>query len=194
MLSIVPVLFVDFAQQKFSLVLAVSAPPCFNEQMKNINLEIEKHARSGMTLQACSFERPEVTTQITKGVCRFLVGLGYAPLTEYKLANGRRADIAAIDRKGHIIMVEVKSCREDYAVDQKWTDYVGFCDAFYFAVSKQFPVDLLPADQGLILADEYGAFISRDAIDNKLAAARRKAVTLRMTRQALYRQYQAEHR
>lgn len=165
---------------------------CFTEQMKNLTLSAPT-LPDAETLLSCSKARPEVTEQVTQGVCRYLVGLGYAPLVEFKLASGRRADVVAIDRKGHIIMVEVKSCREDFVVDQKWTDYVGFCDAFYFAVDANFPLDLLPSDQGLILADTYGASIVREANEMSLAAARRKAVTIRMTRQALYRQYQAEY-
>ncbi len=131
--------------------------------------------------------RPDITEQLTRGVCRFLIGLGYAPMTEFVLTSRRRADIIAVDRKGHIIIVEVKSCREDFEADQKWSDYVGFCDAFYFAVDQKFPVEVLPEDRGLILADSYGAVFVRAATQLKLAAARRKTLTLRMTRQALFR-------
>jgi len=46
---------------------------------------------------------------------------------------------------------------------------------------------VLPEDRGLILADSYGAVFVRAATQLKLAAARRKTLTLRMTRQALFR-------
>ena len=169
-----------------------------DEQMQNAQISSNPNPDIDLASEPSTSEpsdeetaRPDVTDLVTRGVCRFLIGLGYAPLTEFKLANGRRADIVGVDRKGRIIMVEVKSCRADFEVDQKWTDYVGFCDAFYFAVDANFPVELLPVDQGLIIADSYGGAIMREANSAPLPAARRKAVTLRLTRQALTRHYQS---
>jgi hypothetical protein len=34
---------------------------------------------------------PELTRQVTRGVCRYLSDLGYSVLTEFTLRNGRRA-------------------------------------------------------------------------------------------------------
>ena len=45
-----------------------------------------------------------------------------------------------------------------------------------------FPLELLPEDTGLIIADGYGAEIIRDAPENKLNAARRKRLTLKFAR------------
>lgn len=128
--------------------------------------------------------RPETTLALTRGVARLFVDMGLSPLTEFRLANGRRADVAAIDRKGRITIAEVKSCRADFESDGKWPEYLEFCDAFYFAVDPAFPQDILPAPEGLIVADAFGAAIARDAVSRTLAAARRKAVTLRFARQA----------
>lgn len=131
-----------------------------------------------------SGERPETTLALTRGVARLFVDMGLSPLTEFRLANGRRADVAAIDRKGRITIAEVKSCRADFESDGKWPEYLEFCDAFYFAVDPVFPQDLLPASEGLIVADAFGALIAREASPRTMAAARRKAVTLRFARQA----------
>ena len=131
--------------------------------------------------------RPDQTAILTRGVVRLFSELGLAPLTEFKLANGRRADVAGLDRKGRLIIAEVKSCRADFECDQKWPDYLEFCDAFYFAVDQSFPLEILPASEGLILADGFGAMIQTDAEDRPMAAARRKAVTLRFARQAARR-------
>lgn len=133
--------------------------------------------------------RPDRTVALTRGVARLLVDLGLTPLCEFRLANGRRADVVGVDRRGRITIAEVKSCRADFDVDQKWPDYLEFCDQFFFAVDPAFPAEILPADEGLIIADEYGAAISRPAIDRPLVAARRKAVTLRFARQAAQRAY-----
>ena len=128
--------------------------------------------------------RPETTLALTRGVARLFIDMGLSPLREFTLANGRRADLAAIDRQGRVTIAEVKSCRADFDADDKWRDYLEFCDRFYFAVDPAFPRELLPASEGLIVADAYGAMIAREAEPRALAAARRKAVTLRFARQA----------
>lgn len=131
--------------------------------------------------------RPERTLDIVRGTCRLLLDLGASPILEWTLANGRRADIAAIDAAGDILIVEVKSCREDYEADAKWRDYLEFADRFFFAVDADFPRELLPAETGLILADRYGAAVVREAPREGLVAARRKAALLRFARHAAER-------
>lgn len=140
------------------------------------------HSHSGASLR-----RPDVTQALTRGVVRLFVDLGLSPLVEFRLANGRRADVAGLDRGGRLIIAEVKSCAADFDADAKWSDYLPFCDGFYFAVGPEFPRALLPAGEGLIVADAYGAAVIRSAQERPLAAARRKAVTLRFARQAALR-------
>ncbi len=119
---------------------------------------------------------------ILRGVIRMMADLGYATLTELTLANGRRADIAALGPAGEFAIIEVKSCLADYRADRKWRDYRAFCDRFFFAVDEAFPRDCLPGDAGLIVADRFGGAILRDAETHRLAPARRKALTLRFAR------------
>lgn len=133
------------------------------------------------------FSRPDQTAAITRGVMRLMVEMGLAPLAEFNLANGRRADVAGLDRKGRLTIVEVKSCRADFEGDAKWPDYLEFCDEFYFAVDREFPCALLPPAEGLIFADGFGAHIERAAPPRALAPARRKAVLLRFARQSAMR-------
>ncbi len=136
---------------------------------------------------AAPLARPDQTAILTRGVMRLFVELGLSPLAEFKLANGRRADVAGVDRSGKITIAEIKSCQADFDVDQKWPDYLDFCDRYFFAVDPNFPVGILPPDEGLILADAYGAVIKRPSVERTLAAARRKALTLRFARQAAMR-------
>ena len=107
-----------------------------------------------------------------------------ASITEMTLANGRQADVAAIDRGGFITIVEVKASVADYRGDRKWEDYKDFCDRFYFAVDPAFPQEILPPEAacGIIVADRYEALEVRPAPEHKLAGARRRAVTLRFAR------------
>ena len=125
--------------------------------------------------------------EIARGVLRLLNSYGFAVVTEMTLANGRRADVAAIGPAGDVTIVEIKSSVADFRSDQKWPEYRPFCDRFFFAVSHEFPHDLIPDEAGLIIADGFGGAIIREPETEKLAAARRKAVTLRFARLAATR-------
>jgi len=108
-------------------------------------------------------------------------------LIEVPLPNGRRADVLAIDGRGQFLLVEVKSCRADFRSDNKWPEYLDFCDFFYFAVAAEFPRELLPQYAGLLIADSYSAVIERDTGGRSLAPARRRALLLRFAHLAASR-------
>ena len=136
---------------------------------------------------ALALSRPGTTEAVTRGAARLLAALGWAPLPEAPLPNGRRADLMALSPKGEIVIVEVKSTLEDYRCDRKWGEYAPFCDAFYFAVSPEFPREILPEGPGLIVADGFGGAIIVEAQAAPMAGARRKALTLAFARLAALR-------
>ncbi|MGB0750209.1 MAG: MmcB family DNA repair protein, partial [Magnetospiraceae bacterium] len=76
--------------------------------------------------------------------------------------------------------------------DHKWPAYTDWCDRFYFCVDPDFPQDLLPADQGLIISDGFDADIIRPAREHPLHASRRKALILRFARKAAQRLHWVE--
>lgn len=131
--------------------------------------------------------RPEVTATLTRGVARLFRDLGLSAMAEFRLPNGRRADMAGLCPKGRLVIAEIKSCEADFTADEKWEDYLPFCDEFYFAVGADFPQALLPATEGLIIADGFGGAVIRGPEVRAMAAARRKAITLRFARQAAAR-------
>jgi hypothetical protein len=124
---------------------------------------------------------------ICRGAMRLLRTHGMASVTEVSLANGRRADIAAVSAGGEIWIAEIKSSVDDFRTDQKWPEYRDYCDRLFFAVAPGFPLEILPPDTGLITADRYGGEIIRAAPEHKLAGARRKAMTLWVMRTAALR-------
>ena len=128
------------------------------------------------------FSRPETTLSVTRGAARLMVDMGYAPLLEVGLPNGRRADVMALGPRGDIVICEVKSGIEDYRVDRKWGEYGPYCDAFYFAVAPEFPAGVLPGEPGMIVADGFGGAVVREAPPAPLGPARRKALTLAFAR------------
>jgi len=109
------------------------------------------------------------------------------------LRCGRRADLMGIDAKGHVIIVEVKVSRADLLGDGKWTDYLDYCDRFYWGLSPLLDRACLetaafqPECCGVIVADGYDAEILRPAPTRKLAPARRKVETERLARASLRR-------
>jgi hypothetical protein len=131
--------------------------------------------------------RPDITAAVTRGAARLLVDLGYTPLTEVTLPNGRRADLMALSARGEFIIIEVKSGIEDFRVDRKWHEYAPYCDRFAFAVAPEFPQHVLPEDPGLIVADGFGGAVLREPPAAALAGARRKALTIAFGRMAAMR-------
>lgn len=138
-------------------------------------------------MDAPSLSRPDVTLALARGVTRLLLDHGLTPVLEAPLANGRRADVMALTAQGEIWIVETKSCLADYVYDEKWPDYLEYCDRFFFGVTEEFPRDLIPKETGLIVADGFGGAILRDSPVRTLNAARRKAVTLMFARLAATR-------
>ncbi len=121
------------------------------------------------------------------GTRLLLAAHGWSSLTEIALPSGLRADIVAWDRKGVIHIVEVKSGVEDFRTDQKWSGYRDHCDHFHFAVAPHFPLELLPDDTGLIVADMHGGEFLRQAPGHALAAARRKKLLIQLAHKAAER-------
>lgn len=129
----------------------------------------------------------ETAEAVVRGVSRLMRNLGESCLSEFSLKTGRRVDVISIDRKGAFTVIEVKSSVADFRADNKWREYLDFCDRFYFAVPMDFPTEILPGDSGLMVADSYGAEILRDSLEGAMNASRRKALTLRFARAAAKR-------
>jgi hypothetical protein len=129
-----------------------------------------------------------ITAQdVARGVSRLLLQEGFSPILEFTLANGRRLDVAALGADGTMMGVEIKVAIGDLKADQKWPDYLEFCELFYFAIPTDFPDELVPANTGLIVADRYGGAIVRPSPIAAIHASRRKAVTLRFAKVAAER-------
>ncbi|MEM8798500.1 MAG: MmcB family DNA repair protein [Pseudomonadota bacterium] len=130
---------------------------------------------------------------VARGVMRHLAECGAVALTEVPVNRRRRVDVMAMTSAGTLIIVEVKVSLADLRGDQKWPEYLAYCDQFYFAVPPQFPVDVLdedrfrPAEAGLILADAFAGHCARTAPVQKIAPARRKAQTILFARRAAMR-------
>jgi len=128
---------------------------------------------------------------VFRGLGRLMRSFDFACIPEVTLPNQRRADLCGLGRNGEIWIVEIKSSIEDFRTDGKWQDYLDFCDCFYFATLPDVPADIFPDSVGLVISDGFGADVIRESPVDKLAAARRKALTLRIARHAAHRLHNA---
>ena len=151
-----------------------------NQRMPNSYPAIDQDERPGAG--ATPISRPATTLAVARGAQRLLRSAGRASLTEVSLPSGRRADLMAVGPDSEIWIVEIKSSIEDFRADRKWPDYRAHCDKLFFAVDIAMPVECLPADAGLIVADAFGGAIIRDAPLHRLAGATRRSLLLRFAR------------
>ena len=140
----------------------------------------------------CFADSPPIAADVARGVTRLFCRHDQFAVCEVPLANGRRADLMAIDGKGGFTIVEIKVAKADLVGDSKWQDYLDYCDRFFWAVPPTLARILdedryLPGAAGLIVADRYDAAIIREAATRPLAPARRKAELLRFARRAARR-------
>ena len=130
---------------------------------------------------------------VCRGIQRLFARNDIWLMPEMPLRNGRRADLMGLDPKGRIVIVEVKVQRGDLLGDGKWTDYLDFCDRFYWGLPPQLDRNVLDGEDyrpgccGIVVADGYDGEIVRPAPLHPLAAARRKTEVERLARAALRR-------
>jgi hypothetical protein len=121
---------------------------------------------------------------IARGICRYLRNLGYSPLTEFKLLSKRRVDVIGLNQAGQFIIIEIKSSVADLRSDDKWQEYLPFSDQMYFAVANGFPLETLPDECGIMIADAYNAAVIRESQTRKLNAARHRTQIVRFAKTA----------
>lgn len=134
-----------------------------------------------------------IAADVVRGTTRLLAREDCFAVAEVSLGNGRRADLMGLCPKGQVTIVEVKVSRADLLGDAKWTEYLDFCDRFFWAIPAGFDAtlldrpELLPERAGVIVADRYDAVMMREPMNIPLASGRRRAETLRFARRAARR-------
>jgi hypothetical protein len=148
---------------------------------------MEAHARQVSLVPPPDRRQSETALSVARGTARLLWSLGFSCISELPLPSGRRADLVALNARGEIRIVEIKSSVEDLRADQKWQDYRAHCDRLYFAFTRDLPCEIFPAETGLIVADAYGAHLHCEAPEHRLPAPTRKLMTVRFAMAAALR-------
>ncbi len=124
---------------------------------------------------------------IARGVMRHFDQIGLSSLSEFSPIKGLRVDIITLGMSNEIWIIECKSGQSDFKSDRKWHNYLDWCDRYFWAVDANFPIDILPINTGIIIADAYDASILREAPLNKLSPARQKKVIKSIAKSACSR-------
>lgn len=136
---------------------------------------------------------PDGAGAVARGIGRLFRRNGLWLTSEVTLPSGRRADLMGLDAKGAIVIVEIKVSRADLLGDDKWPEYLEYCDRFYWGLPPSLDSALLdreaflPERCGVIIGDCYDAEIVRPAATHGLAASRRKSLTQLLARLSLRR-------
>src|ERR1700740_2819357 len=107
---------------------------------------MESQARHVALVPPTDGRQSEPALAIARGPARLLRSLGFACVAELPLPSGRRADLVALNERGEIWIVEIKSSLEDLRADQKWPEYRAHCDRLFFAFTADLPSEIFPAD------------------------------------------------
>ena len=148
---------------------------------------MEPQARNVALVPPLDRRQSETALAIARGTARLLRSLGFSCIGELPLPSGRRADLVALNDRGEIWIVEIKSSLEDLRADQKWQDYRAHCDRLFFAFTQDLPCEIFPEATGLIVADCYGAYLHCQAPEHRLPAPTRKQMMLRFAMAAAQR-------
>ena len=140
---------------------------------------MESPAQKLTLVPPTDLRQSETALAVARGTARLLHALGFSCISELSLPSGRRADLVALNERGEIWIIEIKSSVEDLRADHKWEDYRAHCDRLFFAFTPDLPHEIFPKETGLIVADAYGAHMVCDAPEHRLPAPTRKLMTVR---------------
>ena len=178
----------DQSSQNLSLWLWVPAFAGTTARVESAILPaMDNTARNIALVPPPDRRQSETALAIARGTSRLLRSLGFSCISELPLPSGRRADLVALNERGEIWIVEIKSSVEDLRADQKWHEYRAHCDRLFFAFTQDLPCEIFPQDTGLIIADAYGAHLHCEAPEHRLPAPTRKVMMLRFAMAAAQR-------
>jgi hypothetical protein len=132
---------------------------------------MESPARQISLVPAPDGRQSETALAVARGTARLLRSLGFSCISELPLPSGRRADLVALNERGEIWIVEIKSSVEDLRADQKWQDYRMHCDRLFFAFTQDLPCEIFPEGSGNSLMQENPSDRNSRVVPRAIASA-----------------------
>src|SRR3979409_160904 len=112
---------------------------------------MESPARQVSLVPPPDRRQSETALLVARGTARLLRSLGFSCISELPLPSGRRADLVALNERGEIWIVEIKSSIEDLRADQKWQDYRMHRPRLFFAFRQDLPCEIFPTQTAPVL-------------------------------------------
>ncbi len=112
--------------------------------------------------------RALTTEKLKKAGVGHFVKKRYAVYSELGLVKRARyrADLVCFNYKKEIIVVEIKSCLADFKADNKWQQYLSYCDKLYFLIpeslwvlKRELLVRNLKGRSGILILSEATGYI-----------------------------------
>ena len=140
-------------------------------------------------------KRREVTASLTDLVVRYYTKKRFCVNREIGLCkHGKlRADFLAMNIHREIVIVEVKSCPNDFYSDHKWQKYLPDCNKFYFMMNSETYDKVktdIPKGIGVIVPDGYTLWFRQPARKREMEEPKVLELVTRMAfRQAEFNRY-----
>ena len=109
------------------------------------------------------------TRKILQKTMQLLISKGFKIITEFALPNKKRVDIIGINTKKEIVIVEVKSNKNNFKNDNKLKKYLKYCNYFYFSCNEEIKDICISKKVGIILYNSKNIEISRYSKYRKLS-------------------------
>ena len=145
-------------------------------------------------------KRKTITASVGDQVAKYYTDKRYCVSKEIGLCKrGRlRADFLALNTKRQIVIVEVKSCVQDFRTDKKWRKYLPYCNKLYFALTPEVWERLkteIPQGIGVMVTNGYGVTVVQNAKTRPVDLDHQLEILTRLAfRQADYNRYKYVHK
>ena len=140
-------------------------------------------------------KRKEVMASLTDLVVSYYTKKRFCVNREIGLCNrGKlRADFLAMNIRREIVIVEVKSCPNDFYSDHKWQKYLPYCNKFYFMMNSETYNKVktdIPKGIGVIGPNDYELWFAKPARKREMEESKVLELVTRMAfRQADFNRY-----
>ena len=136
-------------------------------------------------------DRKTITSGLTLAATSYFLKRGFSCFVELGVAAfGRfRADVICLNLRGEVVLVEVKSCPQDYRTDHKWPMYRQYANKAYFCMTEQTFEKLEPTERENWRRENFGVLVldSKTGYLKVAINCRRQPMQKEMKKQLIFR-------
>lgn len=122
----------ELKEQQLELNKAKAKASKLNQQLRDeMSLSLKSYIEANHAASTMSDREIFEHRRLQNLALRWLFKQDYIACSEITLPNNRRADVIGY-RDNHVVIIEVKVSEADFKRDNKWNEYLNWCDDFYF--------------------------------------------------------------